>query len=132
MPDLEERKDVRFVLTLIVFFLFVMLQILRAVVGKVSISSSVDLNEVAAATDGFSGADLQALVYNAHLEVIHASLTSTSDKQITSREDENSIEFTSFGGSKTTSVVSKAEELALQRRVGRVKFVGVFTEECLC
>lgn len=94
------------------------LQILRAVVQKVSILPSVDLAEVAAATDGYSGADLQALVYNAHLEVIHTSLASASDKQITPREDENPVEFTSFGGSKTTSVVSRAEEIALQRRVG--------------
>jgi peroxin-1 len=99
------------------FFLLAILQILRAVGQRVLISPSVDLNEVAAATDGFSGADLQALVYNAHLEVIHASLPSTLDKQMTAYEDEHLIQFISFGGSKATSVVSKAEESALQRRV---------------
>lgn len=82
------------------------------------ISPSVDLDELAVATDGYSGADLQALVYNAHLEVIHASLASALDNQMMPREDENPIEFTTFGGPKTTSVASKAEKMALQRRVG--------------
>jgi peroxin-1 len=93
-------------------------QILKAVGRKVLFSPSVDLNGVAAATEGYSGADLQALVYNAHLEVIHASLAGSSDKQVVPKEVETPIEFTSFGGSTATSVVSKADEVALQRRVG--------------
>lgn len=107
MPDLEERKD-----------------ILRAVGQKVMISPSVDLDELAVATDGYSGADLQALVYNAHLEVIHASLASALDNQMMPREDENPIEFTTFGGPKTTSVASKAEKMALQRRLWQITSIS--------
>lgn len=76
------------------------------------------MDEVAASTDGYSGADLQALLYNAHLEVIHASLADVSDEQTTPHEDETPVEFTSLGGPKTTTAVSRAEEMALQRRVG--------------
>ena len=93
-------------------------QILKVVGQKVSVSPSVDLDEVAAATDGYSGADLQALVYNAHLEVIHDSLASTSDKQMMPREseDESPLKFTLLGESKTTSM---ADEMALRSRVGQ-------------
>ncbi|KAL2427076.1 Peroxisomal ATPase PEX1 [Exophiala dermatitidis] len=56
MPDMEDRLD-----------------ILRAVCSKLHLAPEVDnrLLTVAQRTDGFSGADLQALMYNAHLEAIH-------------------------------------------------------------
>ena len=106
------------------------MQILKAVGQKVLVSSSVDLDEVAAATDGYSGADLQALLYNAHLEVIHASLADSShrpDGQMTLRQDETPIKYTFFGGPKMNRIVSKAEEMAFQRRVS-VKRVLVLVE----
>lgn len=36
------------------------------------------LDQIAAETEGFSGADLQAVMYNAHLEVVQASIASIS------------------------------------------------------
>jgi peroxin-1 len=51
--------------------------ILRALGKKLKLSndilsgSSGGLEEIATQTEGYSGADLQALVYNAHLEAIH-------------------------------------------------------------
>ncbi|MBE7181101.1 MAG: ATP-binding protein, partial [Terriglobus roseus] len=57
MPNLDDRTD-----------------ILRAVGRKVRFSAEVQehgLLEVAKRTDGYSGADLQAVVYNAQLEAIH-------------------------------------------------------------
>ncbi len=62
IPDLNDRQD-----------------ILRALSEKLSIAPSVingsdhrkSLSEVAARTAGYSGADLQAVIYNAHLEAIH-------------------------------------------------------------
>ena len=55
------------------------LDILRSLAKKLTIASSVlsekssskNLAEIARRTDGYSGADLQAVVYNAHLEAIH-------------------------------------------------------------
>ncbi|KAK5109754.1 hypothetical protein LTR62_006594 [Meristemomyces frigidus] len=54
------------------------LDILRAVGKKLKVDTAVfhgeaggSLGEVAARTDGYSGADLQAVLYNAHLEAIH-------------------------------------------------------------
>lgn len=78
----------------------------------------MDFREVATATEGYSGADLQALVYNAHLEVIHASIASVSESPVSqSTTDEEPIDFVSFGGPPLNKVASKAEQMALQKRV---------------
>ncbi|GAB7359273.1 hypothetical protein MBLNU230_g5930t1 [Neophaeotheca triangularis] len=62
------------------------LDILRAVSGKLKLDDSVaasegkqSLGEIARRTDGYSGADLQAVVYNAHLEAIHDMLGPAAD-----------------------------------------------------
>ncbi|KAK5100761.1 Peroxisome biosynthesis protein pex1 [Exophiala xenobiotica] len=59
MPGLQDRED-----------------ILRAVSAKLELGPGVEerIDEVAARTEGMSGADLQALMYNAHLEAIHELL----------------------------------------------------------
>lgn len=56
MPDQTDRID-----------------ILKAVAKKLHLSPEVQarLEDIASRTDGMSGADLQALMYNAHLEAIH-------------------------------------------------------------
>jgi SpoVK/Ycf46/Vps4 family AAA+-type ATPase len=46
-------------------------QIMQAVSRKIALDSSVDLEEYVDATQGFSGADLQAFIYNAQLEAVH-------------------------------------------------------------
>lgn len=61
------------------------IDILLAVSTKLELDPGVEarLPDVAAATEGFSGADLQALMYNAHLEAIHdllGDLSSTKSK----------------------------------------------------
>ncbi|KAJ7076895.1 P-loop containing nucleoside triphosphate hydrolase protein [Mycena belliarum] len=106
MPNLEDRKD-----------------ILQAVARKVTLSSSVRLEEIAAATEGYSGADLQALLYNAHLEVVHSSISATSlDVRNSSREEDAPVHFTVIGGKETTQVSSKADEMALQRRLRQIRY----------
>ncbi|KAJ3908233.1 P-loop containing nucleoside triphosphate hydrolase protein [Lentinula edodes] len=100
MPDVGERKD-----------------ILEAVSRKVSLAASVDLDEIAQATEGFSGADLQALIYNAHLEVVNAAIVSSpSGKDTVSRLNKRAIRYTTIGGHSKT-IRSQAEESALQRKV---------------
>ncbi|KAJ3994136.1 P-loop containing nucleoside triphosphate hydrolase protein [Lentinula boryana] len=113
MPDVGERKD-----------------ILQAVSRKVSLAASVDLDEVARATEGFSGADLQALVYNAHLEVVNAAIVSSPLEKDTVKVNERSIRYTAIGGpSKATR--SKAEESALQRKVTHISsLVEAFLTDC--
>ncbi|CAL3962118.1 unnamed protein product [Diplocarpon coronariae] len=59
LPDRDDRID-----------------ILRALGTKLKLSGEVldNLSEIASRTHGYSGADLQALVYNAHLDAIHDML----------------------------------------------------------
>lgn len=99
------------------------IQILRAVSQKVLTSPSINWREIAYATDGFSGADLQALVYNAHLEVVHASIAMNPIGENSSRDEDKQIEYTTLGGNTSGGVASKAEETALQRRVSRCPFL---------
>lgn len=72
MPSLQDRVD-----------------IIRAVSEKLKMSDEVAsrLDDIAANTEGFSGADLQAVVYNAHLEAVHDVLgdRSGSDKPAASK-----------------------------------------------
>jgi len=104
IPDLEERED-----------------ILKAVARKMSVSPEVDFHEVAEKTDGFSGADLQALLYNAHLDVIHSSIAEEPSASSTSNQlDEVPLEYITFGGPEENAVLSKAEEMALQRRLRQI------------
>ncbi|ODQ63998.1 AAA-domain-containing protein [Nadsonia fulvescens var. elongata DSM 6958] len=47
------------------------LDILKAVQGDIKLAPEVELTQIAESTDGYSGADLQAVLYNAYLEAIH-------------------------------------------------------------
>lgn len=69
MPNEEDRFD-----------------ILQAISGKLKLDEAValgsgprTLEEVAKRTEGYSGADLQAVMYNAHLDAIHDVLGPTTD-----------------------------------------------------
>lgn len=108
------------------------LQIVEALGRKVTFGSSVDLGALAEATDGFSGADLQALVYNAHLEVVHDAIAALADSNPDSKERVNGagagagagpdVRYTILGtstdeGGGGGKVLSRAEESAFQRRV---------------
>lgn len=46
-------------------------EILSAVQGKMTLADDVSIRAIAEQTDGYSGADLQALLYNAYLSAIH-------------------------------------------------------------
>ncbi|KAI9099453.1 P-loop containing nucleoside triphosphate hydrolase protein [Phlyctochytrium arcticum] len=68
------------------------LSILQAVAGKLDLEPTIDLPDLAAETDGFSGADLQALLYNAQVEAVHSVLDATGSSGGEKREDEG-VEF---------------------------------------
>lgn len=101
MPDASERKE-----------------ILTAIARKLTVSSLVDFNQLAAKTEGFSGADLQALLYNAHLDVIRLLPSMTS---FSNQVDDTPIQYITLGNSPNQPAVSKAEEAALQRRLRQIQ-----------
>ncbi|KAL1736307.1 P-loop containing nucleoside triphosphate hydrolase protein [Schizophyllum commune] len=104
MPTTEERKD-----------------ILSAVARKVALAPDVDLTNAAEATEGFSGADLQALLYNAHLEAVHESIArGPAVERSSAADDEASVEYKIIGGN-GAGVASRAEQMALQRRLQQIR-----------
>ncbi|KAL1696033.1 P-loop containing nucleoside triphosphate hydrolase protein [Schizophyllum commune] len=104
MPTTEERKD-----------------ILSAVARKVALAPDVDLTHAAEVTEGFSGADLQALLYNAHLEAVHESISrGPAVERSSAANDEASVEYKIIGGN-GAGVASRAEQMALQRRLQQIR-----------
>ncbi|KAF3833810.1 hypothetical protein F7725_025014, partial [Dissostichus mawsoni] len=69
-PDLEDRVE-----------------ILRALSSGVALAADVDLDQLAAATEQFTGADLKALLYNAQLEAVHSSMGSSTPHDLTCGSD---------------------------------------------
>lgn len=94
---------------------------MKACARKIALSPSVDLSVYAAQTEGFSGADLQALIYNAHLDAIHAGLDSEDVKgdSTTGRIEEPELTYTAFGGAGADDgkVLSRAEQASVTKRV---------------
>jgi peroxin-1 len=89
-----------------------------AVAKKLHLASDIDMEEIAQATDGYTGADLQALVYNANLEVIHADIVTPSTNGASAAQEEP-VEYTFLGRSSKTQNRTNAEETAFTRRVRR-------------
>lgn len=81
---------------------------------------SVDLEKTATMTEGYSGADLQAVIYNAHLESVHDTLTQNTTSSPSSNLSYSSqnlpIEFVLFKNNENTRE-SKAEAAATAARV---------------
>lgn len=53
-----------------------------------TLAPDVDLKYFAEKTEGFSGADLQGFLYNAHLEAIHGAINIESFKEQQQKEKE--------------------------------------------
>ncbi|KAG2125764.1 P-loop containing nucleoside triphosphate hydrolase protein [Suillus clintonianus] len=118
LPGIEGRKD-----------------ILVAVSRKLTLASSVDFDELAHITEGFSGADLQALVYNAHLEVVHAAIDAEKldgdgggDVEVGRRRvgvglsDEVPVKYVVLGAGKDAAkTTSKADETKMQQRLQHIR-----------
>jgi peroxin-1 len=78
------------------------------------IEPGVDFSKLAAQTEGFSGADLQALVYNAHLESVHDVLAIAPD--VDAKVDGVSAEFVVLR-KQSDQPQSKAQQAASSARV---------------
>ncbi|KAG2078617.1 AAA-domain-containing protein [Suillus decipiens] len=114
LPGVEDRKD-----------------ILIAVSRKLTLAPSVDFDKLASITEGFSGADLQALVYNAHLEVVHAAIDAEKadggDVQAGRRRvgvglsNMNPVKYVVLGAGKDAAkAASKADETKMQQRLQQI------------
>lgn len=95
---------------------------MQACARKVHLSPSVSLPHYASLTAGYSGADLQALIYNAHLDAIHAALNAAEgieDEKNGKGGGEEEVKYVSIGGNKDEKVLSRAEQANVNKRVSR-------------
>ncbi|KAG8859203.1 Peroxisome biosynthesis protein pex1 [Serendipita sp. 411] len=93
------------------------LEILSAIARKMEIHPSVDFARVASETDGYSGADLQALVYNAHLESVHFTLSHQSTPSV--QKEEALPEFVVLG-QQGQHAPSRSEQSAIATRIATI------------
>nr|XP_054601293.1 peroxisome biogenesis factor 1 [Nothobranchius furzeri] len=89
-------------------------EILKALSSGLSLAPDVDLEQLAAATEQFTGADLKALLYNAQLEAVHSSpashdLTSGSDSDMSL----SSMIFPNHGSGSDDSVEERDQSVTL-------------------
>ncbi|KAH9819584.1 peroxisome assembly protein Pex1p [Melampsora americana] len=96
-------------------------EILQAVSRKLIVDPDLRLGDIAKSTDGFTGADLQALVYAAHLAVVHEQIDSEAlHVPETNGTTDTPLEWCEIlppGSSQDGIVKSRAEEEATRARV---------------
>lgn len=98
--------------------------ILRAISRKVPLDDDVDLDEWARRTDGYSGADLQALLYNAQLETINEALhAEPSETKEDKEEAHHEVSFVAVTPA-SEGTASGAEKAALTSRLEKMVLGG--------
>ncbi|KAJ2091043.1 Peroxisome biosynthesis protein pex1 [Coemansia sp. RSA 986] len=90
--------------------------ILRRLARRLRVADNVDWDALASATDGFSGADLQALVYNAFLESVHAMPTAV----VEAKGDKAHPDFEVLAPSLVQTPVSAGERAQIADRLIRL------------
>lgn len=101
------------------------LEIMQACARKIALSPEVDLEDYVDRTEGYSGADLQALIYNAHLDCIHAGISASREAEATDvngqqkNGEQKQLRYVTFGGPAVTGgkVASRAEIAKIEDRV---------------
>lgn len=100
------------------------LDILKAIARKVHVASDVDLAHWAQRTDGYSGADLQALVYNAHLEAINERIRDEEQPHAITRPDDTPnvsyVALAPTNEAQAPTTQSHAQKAALADRLQRM------------
>ena len=86
------------------------IQILKAISRKLNLSSNISFEEIANGTDYFTGADLQALLYNSQLEAIHESLPALSLTATVNDTEDQTEKVTLF--KVNTTVVPKSQQIS--------------------
>lgn len=109
------------------------LEIFEAIVGDgmLRVDGTVDLRELARRTEGFSGADLQAVLYNAHLEAVQGVI----GEEVRRREEKGSdevekekreeLEFLEFVWGDSKKGKGKEVEGIVQRRMAKERILLV-------
>ncbi|KAL9538989.1 hypothetical protein MBANPS3_010537 [Mucor bainieri] len=100
------------------------LEILQALAAKMHLAPDVDLKLYADKTEGFSGADLQGFLYNAHLEAIHGAIDMDTFKEAQNTKSANkaSSDKSDFVMNQTGKVpLTLAEKGHISQRLAMIK-----------
>ncbi|GAN06890.1 conserved hypothetical protein [Mucor ambiguus] len=100
------------------------LEILEALASKMQLAADVDLKVYAEKTEGFSGADLQGFLYNAHLEAIHGAIDMDTFKEAQNIKSANkaSSDKSDFVMNQTKKVpLTLAEKGQISQRLAMIK-----------
>ncbi|KAI8373910.1 P-loop containing nucleoside triphosphate hydrolase protein [Blakeslea trispora] len=108
MPTIDERQE-----------------ILEALSSKMQFAPNIDLRIYAEKTEGFSGADLQGFLYNAHLEAIHSAINIETFKEAqnlksSSKASNEKSDFIMNSHSSKTQL-TKAERGQISQRLAMIK-----------
>jgi len=90
--------------------------ILEALARKLELAADVDIHELAERTTDYTGADLQALLYNAHLEAVHDVISEQNEKPVNGDNDIPQRSFTKFKLGKKKANGNGRESLADRAR----------------
>lgn len=89
---------------------------MQALANSFDLGSELDLEELAQRCEGYSGADLQALLYNAHLEVIHETMNQVLNTLSRGPKVE-AIEYAIASATETKNRLSNAESSEITAKV---------------
>lgn len=101
--------------------------ILEALSRKLELSGDVDLYSLATRTGNYTGADLQAMLYNAHLEAVHNVISLQSEKPINGNDDKQRS-FTKFKVGKGSVTNGSGRESLADRARTKAKVVTTISE----
>jgi peroxin-1 len=90
--------------------------ILKALARKLELAADVDLDALATRTPNYTGADLQAMLYNAHLEAVHDIISEQNERPVNGDQDVPQQTFTKFKLGKNKINGSSRESLADRAR----------------
>lgn len=94
------------------------------------LASDVNLNVYAEKTEGFSGADLQGFLYNAHLEAIHGAIDMDTFKEAqntksTNKANNDKSDFV-MNQTKKQVPLTLAEKGHISQRVGLIYCLDIY------
>jgi hypothetical protein len=95
------------------------------VAAKLSVDASINWVSLAAKTTHFSGADLQSLLYNSHLEAVHELLSEQSEQTTHKKQSDDSVQFCVTDGCGNEVNMTAAEKHQMKERVKDVAYLHV-------
>ena len=93
------------------------LQILKAASRKVDVADDTDMQSLAERTEGYTGADIQALIYNAQLEAIHSTIDASGNVDETANRSTNAKDLRVFQNGKMQNDMTTAEQSSMVQKV---------------